>query len=44
MAEATANAVERLLGAQPGSFVSPARDALARWQARSTTKKTRVRR
>ena len=44
MAGATADAVERLLGAQPGSFVSPERDALVRWQARPTTKKTRVRR
>lgn len=44
VAEATADAMERLLGAQPGSFVSPARAALAEWQATSATKKTRARR
>jgi len=44
VAEATADAVERLLGAQPGSFVSPARAALAAWQATSATKNKRARR
>jgi len=43
-AEATADAVERLLGAKPGSFVARARAALTRWQAMSATNKTRARR
>jgi AcrR family transcriptional regulator len=42
LVEATADAIERLLGAAPGTVTAPTRDALARWRA--TSKKKRPRR